>query len=740
MTDEPAPLSPEETARLNEFARACKAAARSVTLYPAAHPTITAVLGRIAAATATGPALSLTVLPGALRLDGREPARVDEAVAELAALLHAHLVGEMTVHAGGDAEAWRSFLLLLARSPDGVRADGGISRLWMTMGGRHIELREIDYGEVLRERDGGQAAAWDRIVTDCLQGAVSLDDEAIDALVAAAGDPERINELIAKLEEKAAHGGIRARAAALVRLLKTLVGAVSKNAPDQVDTTLQNLATAMALVSPDVIFELLSQRALESDTEAPRLLGDIARHMPEQTAARILAKSLIAEGAATARLARAFHALVPESDRQERLLSLTHAEVAVSPLAETVDLESLWTNVVEMVTSYSDSKYVSDAYGRELSGARQMAIQVEQVSDDPPERLAAWLGTVGTSAVRMLDIALLLDLLRIEQDAARWRDLMAPVVGEIEDLLLVADFDSAERLVAAIAREAGPEGDAARRPGALHAIDQLVAGPMMRHIVSHLATIDDAQFEKVKTIALAAGAVIVRPLAELLSTEERARARERLTALLIAFGAVGRQTVERLKSSPNAAVRRTAIYLLREFGGSDALPDLTMLLDDAEPQVQREAVRAILNIGTDAAYHVLQQALASGTAQSREAIMQAIGLVRDERATPLFSYILRHVDHRGPLRGIYLRAIESLGALRDPDAIPALKEALYRGEWWAPFRTAELRAAAADALARIGTPEAADVLRTAADSGSRGLRKAVRGPLARAGSGRPARA
>ena len=46
--------------------------------------------------------------------------------------------------------------------------------------------------------------------------------------------------------------------------------------------------------------------------------------------------------------------------------------------------------------------------------------------------------------------------------------------------------------------------------------------------------------------------------------------------------------------------------------------------------------------------------------------MQSIGLVRDERATPLFAYILGHIDHRGALAPIYLRAIESLGALRDP--------------------------------------------------------------------------
>ena len=139
-----------------------------------------------------------------------------------------------------------------------------------------------------------------------------------------------------------------------------------------------------------------------------------------------------------------------------------------------------------------------------------------------------------------------------------------------------------------------------------------------------------------------------------------------------------------MKSSPNPAVRRTAINLMRQFGGSEALPDLTELLDDNEPQVQREAVRAILNIGSDAAYRILEQALTGATSRSRDAIMQSLSVMRDERATPLFVYILGHVDHTGPLRPVYLRAMESLGALRDPEAVEPLTAALYRGEWWAP--------------------------------------------------------
>ncbi|HUK37393.1 MAG TPA: HEAT repeat domain-containing protein, partial [Vicinamibacterales bacterium] len=335
------------------------------------------------------------------------------------------------------------------------------------------------------------------------------------------------------------------------------------------------------------------------------------------------------------------------------------------------------------------------------------------------------LTSVSTTAVRTLDISLLLDLLSIEEDQVRWGELMAPVVRTLEDLLLVGDFDSAASLVEAISAAAAGQNKA-RRQHALIAIDMIVAGPMMQHMMIHLATVEDAQFERIKVMCVALGEMLVRPLAETLAAEQRSRTRERLTEILLAFGAVAQRTIERLKNSPNAVVRRTAIQLMRQFGGSEALPDLTELLDDNEPQVQREAVRAILNIGTDKAFEVLQQALATGNERSRDAIMQSISLVRDERATPLVVHILRNVDHRR-LTSVYLRAIEQLGVLRDPEAVSPLTEAFRRpGEWWAPRRTSALRAASAAALARVGTPEALAVLEEAVANGPRGLRNAAR--------------
>jgi hypothetical protein len=677
------------------------------------------------------------VLTDQLLVDGRGAARPDAVLRELAGILHSHLIGEIIVNPGGDADAWRQFLLLVGRPPDSVRSEGGIARAWALAASRHVELREIDYSEVLRERIGSRAASWDRLIANCLQGqAVDLTDDAVTSLLEALADPAALSELIGTLDAKASESGagLGPKTAALMRLLQGIVDAVKLRDPQQMESIIPTIAAAFGELSPDMMLALIAEASGSgSGADGTRGLAQaVMGRLTDGTIATFVARQAVGDHAPIERVAHAFQALVRGPEERERLLALAHDEAAQTPFGSTAGFESVWDQVAQkLITSYTDKPFVSDSYAQELSSARTRAIDIEHQHDDPPERVAAWLSTVGTNEVRKLDLTLVLDLLRIEESTERWSTLMRPVVGLLEDLILVGDFEDAEALLAALVEHTRPQSPTDRRQSAIIALDVLVAGPMMRHIVTHLTTMDDGQFERVRRMCVSIGEVLIRPLAEALAAEERPRPRERLTAILIAFGAIGRREVERLKHSPNAAVRRTAVYLLREFGGSEALPELAELLNDNESQVQREAVRAILQIGTEPAYHVLEQALTTGTVRARDNIMQALANLRDDRAAPLFSYILQHIDHRGPLSSIYVRAIEGLGALKSPAGIPPLRDALYRGEWWAPRRTAALRDAAAAALARIGTPEAADVLREAATAGPRSVKTVARRHLPR---------
>lgn len=736
MTLPPAPdaLSADLALRLTEFARACKAATRAVTLYPDGHPAITGSLARLvdasARATASGP-LAITVLPDALQVGGRAPARPDPAIGELASLLHAHLVGELEILGAADPDAWRAFLLLLGRTTEDLLAEGGISRLWSTAGGTHLQIREIDYAEVLRERASGSEAAWKDIIARCLSGEASDPGaEARQALLEIAGDAGRLAELTRQLTESAAGQGPRAQAVALVRLLRLLADTLAEADPARLDQMLQHAAEAAGGLSPDVMLELLTERYRAAGADVD-VIGEVVDRMSDATIAGFVASSVVTERGATARLAQAFQALVPEADRRSSLVAMAGSEVAHTELGREASFEDLWQRTSEMLLSYRDESFVSTEYARELSAAPTQAIDVEQMSDDPPERIAEWLATVTDAEVRSLDLQLLLDLLAIEEDQERWKGLIEPIVAHVNDLVLLGDFESALALARALAAEAESDRHPARRPAATAALERLAGGHLMDHLVGHIRSVDNETFTLARDLCHALGAPVIRPLAEALAAEDRGLAFRRLTDVLVSFGSRGRDAVEQLKTSQNPAVRRTAIYLLRAFGGNDALPELAPLLDDADVNVQREAIRAIVTIGTTEAYGLLERSLTSGSERSRDAILSALGTLRDEGALPLFLHIVRTREYRRTARKVYETSLESLGALGGREAVDGLKAALHAGEWWAPRRTAALRMAAAAALRQLGTPEAAAVLSEAAEQGSRGVRHAARMQLAR---------
>ena len=717
------PMSTAESAVLADFARTCKAAARNVSLYPATHPAIHSSLARVVDAAGRlmqSSQVTLTVHPERIVIDGKTPARPDTAIGELAAMLHDRLIGSLRIARAADATDWHTLLTLIARPPEDLIADGGIGRAWSASGRDHFEIREIDYAEVLRERAGGDTAEWDRIIAHCLQSDVAtLDDRAIASMIETFGDPERLRAFLDTLQSTGDGGetAIGARAAALLALLRRALEVAGKRSPHEAERILQTVADAAPRLTPEMMLALAGERPLVD-------------RMGDAGVAKFVANSVISERGATERLAQAFEALVPEAERKERLLELAGNEAADSPLGAEEGFETLWQSAASMLTSYSDENYVSDAYGRELSGARTQAIEVDRVSDDPPERVQEWLSSVTDDAVRQLDLSLLQDLLRLETEPAKWQEIAMVGVSEIERRTLLGEVNDARQLADSIVRRAGEGEREGFAPAVEAVLNKLATGPLVRHTVTYLRQGTERDAERLNSLCQAIGPRVARPLAEALAVEDNNRVILRLRELLLAFGAAGRQSVERLKNSSNPAVRRMAIDLLRVFGGREALPELASMLDDADPQVQRESIRAIVQIATNEAYAVLERALVAGS-KSRDTVVQELIGLRDDKAIPLLCYVLNHSEPRGKLVEVHAQIVEALGGLSaHTESTRTLRAVLHRGKWWAPYSTAALRRAAATALRRIGTPETIEVLEEAVNRGSRGSRNAARAQIA----------
>src|SRR5206468_1609899 len=169
---------------------------------------------------------------------------------------------------------------------------------------------------------------------------------------------------IATLDEHAVAAGhaVGPRAAALLRMLRGIVDMVAKSRPEKVDSLMQNAASAVGNLSPEMLMGLLTRDA--ESAGGPTLMKAVVGRMSDGTIASFVSTNVIADGSATDRLAQAFQTLVREDD-QRRLLTMVQNEVAASPLGQTEGFDQVWNHVAEkLLTSYSDSSYVSDAYSR----------------------------------------------------------------------------------------------------------------------------------------------------------------------------------------------------------------------------------------------------------------------------------------------------------------------------------------------------------------------------------------
>ena len=152
---------------------------------------------------------------------------------------------------------------------------------------------------------------------------------------------------------------------------------------------LQTVADSSSRLTPDMLIEII-ERARAPEREQSDVAAAVVDRMGDNTIASFVARNVARESGASERLAQALQLLVPDIDRKERLIDLAKQEAEQSPLGRQAGFEELWESAANMLASYSDESFVSAEYARELSGAQKQAVDVERVSDDPPERIKAW--------------------------------------------------------------------------------------------------------------------------------------------------------------------------------------------------------------------------------------------------------------------------------------------------------------------------------------------------------------
>jgi HEAT repeat protein len=202
--------------------------------------------------------------------------------------------------------------------------------------------------------------------------------------------------------------------------------------------------------------------------------------------------------------------------------------------------------------------------------------------------------------------------------------------------------------------------------------------------------------------------------------------RKRLLEAVLRYGDRAVPYVRQLLQDDRWFVVRNAIFLLRRLGDRIMLPAIKKLLPHARPQVAGEILKALVAFQDPEWLPLLRQELEQ---EDPERVAAALNVASRIRHPAVVRLLVERLRQQGGLKlrePITLDLIAALGRLRDPAALPALREILELKQWRYPFSLAPLRREAAQAIAQLEGAEARELAQRLAAGKDEELAEAVR--------------
>jgi hypothetical protein len=738
MADAPT-LSPELSRSVSALARTLVAAARSWALYPPDHPAVGGSLDRLRLAiaeTTGGQLFAFGVTPDTLLVAGAPVGGRDAgAIAEAARWLHDRDILQLTFVGEVTVATLQRLLGMLSEDSRIIRQRGGPAAVWGEDGDAAIAVQQIDFSQVLEDRDVATPVRrkddlWRAIVRGILDRKAPTDQAAQSRLLEISGDvmaiAELANDVAAPHHTMDGSPMLTSQAAAVVAAYRHLVGIVEVLSPERKQEVMQNLAMSTANLNPHVVMQMLAggdtgggTGGEETAAGASGVVTGIVEAMDDTRVAQLLATTLAIEGQASERLATVFNTIATDDDRRTRVLGLTRRMLGETDFGRQDAFESLWSSMEALLLTYNERPFVSASY---RTGLDQVGTRAEQMASDVPADLVEMMDTLGQDNVRRLSVRLLIDLLTLEQDAARAPELARDVAALAEDLLLAGDYESALAVVTALQSQAADTASVASQCSRI-ALDGVVSTAAFVETAEGLGDMGEAEAAIFADICGRIGPAATDGLKTQLEPEAATPGRTRATAIIRTYGA---RAVGRLGSvigSNTWAARRNVAELLGDIAAAEGVPLLQPLLRGQDARVTTAAVRALSNINDPAAARAVHTVLRAATGDQRRAVVDALMAQGDARVVPLLVRIVEDSDPFGGDHAIVLDALGALAQVGDDQAVPALTTLMRRKKLFARRKARALKAQSLAALRAIKTPAAARAIADAAKTGDRLLRK-----------------
>lgn len=277
-----------------------------------------------------------------------------------------------------------------------------------------------------------------------------------------------------------------------------------------------------------------------------------------------------------------------------------------------------------------------------------------------------FVGELGEEQIRLHLVRLLQETITLWPGESVSRRAAVRLAEEFAAALDVGDVATAVRLALLLAAASDPE---ARRVASETGVPAAVRS---------FKTYDRSHHPALIAVLVALGESAVPAILDALAEEESLAVRKRLLEVVARQGERAFPHLLPLLDDPNWFVVRNAAFLLRRLEHPDAVWLLKSRISGSQPQVLAEILKALVAFQDPDCFSLLLQSLDSADEERCRVALEVASRIRHPEVV---GALLERLSPRvgGRLRESFsLELIHALGRLRDPAALPALREVFQR--------------------------------------------------------------
>ncbi|MBI5886202.1 MAG: HEAT repeat domain-containing protein [Deltaproteobacteria bacterium] len=307
-----------------------------------------------------------------------------------------------------------------------------------------------------------------------------------------------------------------------------------------------------------------------------------------------------------------------------------------------------------------------------------------------------------------VNLPTLIERIREEQDAIRYRDLCARIKEKCSQLLAVKKFDDVSFALFVFgvhAGEAWHKPDEIRQMAA-QTLKECLNDDILRYLIGRIGAKEEPMRQDIQRILLHGGTAAVELLLDAVISSPEAVARRNYYNTIILYGPSIRPNVEARLPGAQWFVIRQMVSILGDLGDTAAIEALEGAYKHTDTRVKKEVLKSLVKLPSPRSI----AALIKGLDETEESLVSqaviSLGMLKDTSSIDLLAKLAQKRDAFSEPKDYIKEAIKALGNIGDARCVPHLRDILLRTVWLGRRANEESRVLAANSLGQICNAEA----------------------------------